>query len=65
MNNLPAMRADFVGSFLRPEAVKNARLQLAAGAISPEELKAVEDAAIRDLVTKFRLVQEVAKEIWG
>lgn len=61
MNNLPAMRADFVGSFLRPEAVKNARLQLAAG----EELKAVEDAAIQDLVTKLRLVQEVAKEIWG
>jgi len=27
MNNLPAMRADFVGSFLRPEAVKKARLQ--------------------------------------
>lgn len=65
MNNLPAMRANFVGSFLRPEAVKNARLQLSAGAISPEELKAVEDAAIRDLVTKLRLVQEVAKEIWG
>ena len=49
---LPAMRADFVGSFLRPEAVKNARLQYAAGKISKEELQEVEDAAIRNLVAK-------------
>ena len=46
------MRSDFVGSFLRPESVKKARLQAAAGEISPEELKAVEDEAIRDLVRK-------------
>ena len=46
------MRADFVGSFLRPESVKKARIQAAAGEISPEELKAVEDKAIRDLVQK-------------
>lgn len=52
MSNLPAMRADFVGSFLRPEAVKTARLQLAAGTITPEELKSVEDSAIRELVSK-------------
>ena len=48
----PAMRADFVGSFLRPETVKKARIQLAAGEITPEQLKAVEDEAIRDLVRK-------------
>lgn len=71
MNTLPAMRADFVGSFLRPEAVKNARLRLAAGAITPEELKAVEDAAIRDLVSKqvslgFKVVTdgEFRRQAW-
>lgn len=47
-----ACRADFVGSFLRPAAVKKARLDAAAGIIGPEELKAVEDEAIRALVTK-------------
>ena len=46
------MRADFVGSFLRPETVKKARIQRAAGEITPEELKAVEDEAIRDLARK-------------
>lgn len=95
MNNFPAMRADFVGSFLRPEAVKKARLQFTEGSISKEHLTAAEDAAIRALVSKqvelgfkvvtdggfasceignklteeqwakLRLVQEVAKDIWG
>ncbi len=46
------MRADFVGSFLRPESVKKARLEAAAGTLSPEGLKAVEDEAIRALVAK-------------
>ncbi len=52
MNQLPAMRADFVGSFLRPQSIKQARAQLAAGEITPQQLKAVEDAAITDLVAK-------------
>jgi 5-methyltetrahydropteroyltriglutamate--homocysteine methyltransferase len=39
-----AMRADFVGSFLRPEAVKKARTQFAAGEITRDQLKAVEGA---------------------
>ena len=47
-----AMRADFVGSFLRPEAVKKARLQFAAGEITRDQLTAVEDEAIRNLVKK-------------
>lgn len=50
--NLPAMRADFVGSFLRPESVKKARKDFAAGIITADELKAVEDDAIRALVAK-------------
>ena len=71
MNTLPAMRADFVGSFLRPEAIKDARLQFAAGSITPEELKAVENAAIRDLVSKqaglgFKVVTdgEFRRQAW-
>ena len=71
MNTLPAMRADYVGSFLRPEAVKDARLQFAAGSITPEELKAVENAAIRDLVSKqaglgFKVVTdgEFRRQAW-
>ena len=47
------MRADFVGSFLRPEAVKKARLQFTEGSISKEQLTAAEDAAIRELVSKL------------
>lgn len=43
---------DIVGSFLRPQEVKEARARFAAGSISREELRAVEDAAIADLVTK-------------
>lgn len=65
------MRSDFVGSFLRPESVKKARLQAAAGEISPEELKAVEDEAIRDLVRKqtelgFKVVTdgEFRRQAW-
>ena len=49
---LAAQRADFVGSFLRPQALKDARAQFAQGIISADELKAVEDDAIRKLVAK-------------
>ena len=45
-------RADTVGSFLRPAAIKNAREQYAAGQIDKTELTRVEDEAIRDVVTK-------------
>ena len=45
-------RYDYVGSFLRPEKLKEARKALEEGKITAEELKAVEDEAIRDLVKK-------------
>ena len=45
-------RVDHVGSFLRPQALVQAREAFAAGDISQAELTAVEDAAIRDLVAK-------------
>ncbi len=43
---------DTVGSFLRPEEVKEARAAYKAGDISLEELRAVEDEAIAALVQK-------------
>jgi len=47
----PPYRADHVGSLLRPESVKNARKRFfEEGAISKEELKEIEDAAIRDAI---------------
>ena len=45
-------RYDFVGSFLRPENLKQARKDYHAGKITREQLTAVEDDAIRALVAK-------------
>lgn len=45
-------RYDYVGSFLRPEKLKNARRLFENGSISAEDLKTVEDEAIRELVAK-------------
>lgn len=47
-------RADIVGSFLRPQTVKDARAAYAAGTLDDAGLKAVEDEAIRDLVAKHK-----------
>jgi 5-methyltetrahydropteroyltriglutamate--homocysteine methyltransferase len=46
----PPFRADHVGSLLRPPALKRAREDAARGAISPDDLRAVEDGAIRDAI---------------
>ncbi len=48
----PPYRADIVGSFLRPEALKSARAELAEGRIDAAALREVEDARIADLVRK-------------
>ena len=45
-------RFDYVGSFLRPAKLKEARLAWAAGTISREDLTAVENDCIRALVAK-------------
>ena len=42
-------RYDYVGSFLRPEALKAARADFEAGKISEEELHKTEDQCITDL----------------
>jgi 5-methyltetrahydropteroyltriglutamate--homocysteine methyltransferase len=47
----PPFRADHVGSLLRPEAVKTARRRFfEEKSIGADELRAVEDAAIRDAI---------------
>jgi 5-methyltetrahydropteroyltriglutamate--homocysteine methyltransferase len=51
-NILPA-RYDHVGSFLRPQYLLEARAQKAKGAITAEQLRTVEDQAIREIV-KFQ-----------
>ena len=51
-NNHGPFRVDHVGSFLRPKELVEAREAFAEGTISQEELTAVEDQAIRALVSK-------------
>jgi len=52
----PPFRADHVGSLLRPPQLLSAREERAAGRISAEELRAVEDDAIREVV---RMQEEI------
>ena len=49
----PPFRADHVGSFLRPKRLLEAREKKAGGEITPEQLRAVEDDAIAEIV-KFQ-----------
>ena len=51
---VPPFRADHVGSLLRPQKLLAARQQFAAGQISAEQLRAVEDDAIREVVQMQR-----------
>jgi methionine synthase II (cobalamin-independent) len=48
----PPYRADHVGSFLRPQRLLEARTRRARGEIDAAALRAVEDAAIRDVVRR-------------
>jgi methionine synthase II (cobalamin-independent) len=48
----PPFRADHVGSFLRPAALKEARAKREKGAIIAAELKAIEDRAIENIISK-------------
>jgi 5-methyltetrahydropteroyltriglutamate--homocysteine methyltransferase len=48
----PPFRADHVGSFLRPPHLLQAREDIAAGRLDADELRAVEDDAIREIVRK-------------
>lgn len=48
----PPFRADQVGSLLRPERLKQAREKRARGEIGAEELRAVEDEEIREVIAR-------------
>jgi len=48
--NKPPFRADHVGSFLRPKELIEARDKWKAGKITPQQLRAIEDDAIRGVV---------------
>jgi 5-methyltetrahydropteroyltriglutamate--homocysteine methyltransferase len=50
----PVYRAEVVGSFLRPEALKKARQQFKDGEIDAQQLRAVEDTEIRRVVEQQR-----------
>ena len=56
LRTTPPFRADHVGSLLRPPELLQAREDHAAGRIDADELRGVEDEAIRDVV---RMQQEV------
>src|SRR5919112_1167918 len=56
MRDTPPYRADHVGSLLRPQRLLDARAAHADGKLDDEELRAVEDDAIRAVV---RLQEEV------
>lgn len=50
----PQYRAEVVGSYLRPAAIKQAREQFQSGEIDAVALRRIEDEAIRDVVTHQR-----------
>lgn len=50
--NVPPFRADHVGSLLRPQALKEAREQRAAGRIDAVALKAIEDREISAVIRR-------------
>jgi 5-methyltetrahydropteroyltriglutamate--homocysteine methyltransferase len=54
LRDTPPFRADHVGSLLRPAELLQARADHAAGAIDDDELRGIEDAAIRDAVALQR-----------
>ena len=50
MNDLKTIRTDVVGSLLRPAALKDARTRFDDGQISADDLRELEDDAVRDAV---------------
>jgi 5-methyltetrahydropteroyltriglutamate--homocysteine methyltransferase len=54
LRDTPPFRADHVGSLLRPPNLLKARAQRAADEITADELRSIEDEAIRDVVRMQR-----------
>ncbi|PZC45649.1 MAG: 5-methyltetrahydropteroyltriglutamate--homocysteine methyltransferase [Chloroflexi bacterium] len=55
-NSLDAIRTDLVGSFLRPSRLKETHFQRSQQQVSEEELRRVQDQAIRDLIAREEVV---------
>jgi 5-methyltetrahydropteroyltriglutamate--homocysteine methyltransferase len=55
-NGKPPFRADHVGSLLRPVPLREARAAHAAGALSAEALRTLEDTCIRDVITQQKAI---------
>jgi 5-methyltetrahydropteroyltriglutamate--homocysteine methyltransferase len=50
--DVPPYRADHVGSLLRPQRLKQARIKRAAGELSADEIKTIEDDEIKAIIAK-------------
>ena len=71
MRNIPPFRADHVGSLLRPQELREARAKRQRGEIKAEQLKTVEDRAIKDVIAKQEAIGlkgvtdgEYRREFW-
>jgi 5-methyltetrahydropteroyltriglutamate--homocysteine methyltransferase len=60
MDNLKTIRTDVVGSLLRPQALKDARIRFDDGVISADELRALEDEAVQ---TAVRLQEDAGLDV--
>lgn len=58
--DIPPYRYDVVGSYLRPEKLRNARQEFAEGKITEEALHTVEDETIKELVEKQKEIGMLA-----
>ena len=61
----PPFRADHVGSLLRPQKLLDARADFANGGIDADELRGIEDEAIRDAVQMQKLIERYQTEYYG
>ena len=52
--NMPPFRAEIIGSFLRPAAIKTAREQHASGLINAQQLRRIEYDEIKHVVALQR-----------
>jgi 5-methyltetrahydropteroyltriglutamate--homocysteine methyltransferase len=59
---MATLRADHVGSFLRPPELLEARRAYAAGQISDDRLREAEDSSIRKIL---ELLVDTARKVWG
>ena len=71
MRNVPPFRADHVGSLLRPQELREARAKRARGEIQADQLKNIEDRAIKGVIAKQEAVGlkgvtdgEYRREFW-